>query len=73
MPDHSNRFRNKLIQRKLEEKLLAEVNRQLEKLELKVERAEAAITDATVIESGARPRRTKKNFAKLFLENRFLY
>ena len=59
VPDHSslNRFRNKLIQRKLEEKLLAEVNRQLEKLELKVEKAEAAIIDATVIESGAMPRR----------------
>lgn len=59
VPDHSslNRFRNKLIQKKLEEKLLAEVNRQLEKLELKVERAEAAIIDATVIESRARPRR----------------
>jgi len=59
VPDHSslNRFRNKLIQRKLEEKLLTEVNRQLEKLELKVEKAEAAIIDATVIESGARPRR----------------
>jgi IS5 family transposase len=59
IPDHSslNRFRNKLIQRKLEEKLLLEVNRQLEKQELKVQRAEAAIIDATVIESSARPRR----------------
>lgn len=59
IPDHSslNRFRNKLIQRKLEEKLLAEVNHQLEKHQLKVNKAEAAIIDATVIESGARPRR----------------
>ena len=59
IPDHSslNRFRNKLIQRKLEEKLFAEVNHQLEKHQLKVNKAEAAIIDATVIESGARPRR----------------
>ena len=59
IPDHSslNRFRNKLIQRKLEEKLLSEVNHQLEKHQLKVNKAEAAIIDATVIESGARPRR----------------
>ncbi len=59
VPDHSslNRFRNKLIQRKLEEKLLSEVNRQLESQQLKVQKAEAAIIDATVIESNARPRR----------------
>lgn len=59
IPDYSslNRFRNKLIKRTLEEKLLLEVNRQLEEQELKVQRAEAAIIDATVIESKARPRR----------------
>lgn len=59
IPDYSslNRFRNKLITRKLEEKLLAEVNRQLENQELKVQKAEAAIIDATVIESKARPKR----------------
>lgn len=60
IPDYSslNRFRNKLIQRKLEEKLLFEINRQLEKQQLKVEKAEAAIIDATVVESSSRPRRT---------------
>lgn len=60
VPDHTslNRFRNKLIQRKLEEKLFAEINRQLESLDLKVQKAEAAIVDATIIESYARPRRT---------------
>lgn len=59
IPDYSslNRFRNKLIQRKLEEKLLTEVNRQLEAQKLKVKKADAAIIDATVIESRARPRR----------------
>jgi transposase, IS5 family len=58
IPEHSslNKFRNKLIQRKLEEKLLTEVNRQFEQ-QLKVQEAEAAIIDATVIDSSARPRR----------------
>ena len=36
---------------------LFEVNRQLEEQKLKVQKAEAAIIDATVIESKARPRR----------------
>ena len=59
IPDYSslNRFRNKLIQRNLEEKLLLEINHQLEEQELKVQKAEAAIIDATVIESKSRPRR----------------
>lgn len=52
-----NRFRNKLTQRNLKEKLLLEVNRQLEEQELKVQNAEAAIIDATVIESKAWPKR----------------
>lgn len=62
VPDYSslNRFRNKLIQRKLDEKLFNEINRQLEILDLKVQKAQAAIIDATIIESRARPRRTLK-------------
>jgi len=49
-PDYSslNRFRNKLIQRKLDEKLSNEINRQLEILDLKVQKAQAAIIDATI-------------------------
>jgi IS5 family transposase len=50
VPDYSslNRFRNKLIQRKFDEKLFDEINRQLEILDLKVQKAQAAIIDATI-------------------------
>jgi len=59
VPDETTlcRFRNKLIARGLEKKLLAEVNRQLERLVLKLEKAKAAVVDATIIESAARPNR----------------
>jgi IS5 family transposase len=59
VPDETTlcRFRNKLISLGLDVKLLAAINRELERLGLKVERAEAAVVDATIIESSARPRR----------------
>lgn len=58
IPDHSTicRFRNKLIEKNLLEKLLNEVNNQLVDLGLKVEKTNLAILDATIIESNSRPK-----------------
>ena len=60
IPDETTlcRFRNKLIERKLDKMLFKEINKQLEQLGLKVEKANAAVIDATIIESAARPKRT---------------
>lgn len=60
IPDASTicRFRNKLIEKNLDEKLFQEINYQLEKLGLKLEKAKGAVIDATIIESASRPRRT---------------
>lgn len=59
-PDETTlcRFRNKLIERKLHESLFKEVNRQLEEQGIKVKKAEAALVDATIIASSARPKDT---------------
>lgn len=59
LPDETTfcRFRNKLIKQGKYELLLNEINRQLESLNLKVENAEAALVDATIIEANARPRK----------------
>ncbi len=59
IPDETTlcRFRNKLIDKGLDRKLLQEVNNQLEALVLKLEKAKAAVVDATIIESAARARR----------------
>ncbi len=58
-PDETTlcRFRNKLIAKKLDQKLFKEINKQLEQLGLKIENAKAAVVDATIIESAARPNR----------------
>ncbi|MCK5176729.1 MAG: IS5 family transposase, partial [Candidatus Aenigmarchaeota archaeon] len=60
IPDASTicRFRNKLIEKNLDKKLLTEINRQLEQAGLKLEKAHGAVVDATIIESAARPKRT---------------
>ncbi len=60
IPDETTlcRFRNKLADRGLDKKLLSEINMQLELLGLKLEKATAAVIDATIIESASRPRRT---------------
>jgi IS5 family transposase len=60
LPDETTlcRYRNRLIEKKLHKKLLNEINRQLEKMGVKVERAEGAVIDATIIESASRPNRT---------------
>lgn len=61
VPDHSTicRFRNKLIEKDLMDKILIEVNNQLSENNLKVKKANLAVIDATLIESNARPNRTK--------------
>lgn len=58
VPDETTicRFRNKLIEKGMLEKLLDEVNDQLVGLGLKVERTNLAILDATIIESNSRPK-----------------
>jgi IS5 family transposase len=60
LPDASTfcRFRNKLIEKNLDKKLFKEINFQIEKLGLKLEKAQCAIVDATLIESASRPKRT---------------
>ena len=60
IPDASTfcRFRNKLIEKNLDVKLFREINSQIEKIGLKLEKAKCAIVDATIIESCNRPRRT---------------
>lgn len=59
LPDSSTfcRFRNKLISRNIHERLFREINNQIEKLGLKVKKAECAIVDATIIESCNRPKK----------------
>gem|GEM_PF-6201669 len=49
------RFRNKLIEQNKYEKLLNEINRQLEKHNLKIKQACVVIIDATLIEANAPP------------------
>jgi IS5 family transposase len=58
IPDESTicRFRNKLIEKNLLEKLLNEINSQLAHLGLKVQKANITILDATLIESNSRPK-----------------
>jgi IS5 family transposase len=52
------RFRNILIKKCLDKKLFKEINSQLEQLGLKLEKANGAVIDATIIESAARPNKT---------------
>jgi len=58
VPDETThcRFRNALVEKGVHDDLLAEVCRQLEAHGLKLRAAEAAIIDATLIASAARPR-----------------
>ena len=66
LPDETTfcRFRNKLIALRLIDKLLLDINIQLEKSGLKVKNCDGAIVDATVIESSARPRKVVKIVAE---------
>lgn len=58
VPDETThcRFRNALVRGGVYDDLLAEVCRQIETRGLKLKEAEAAIIDATLVESAARPR-----------------
>lgn len=58
-PDETTlcRFRNRLIEMRLEKKLFKEINHQLENLGLKIKNSQGAVLDATIIESAARPKR----------------
>ncbi len=64
-PDETTlcRFRNLLIEQGLDEKLFHEINAQLERHGLKIKKAEAAVVDATLISSAARPRQTLEPLA----------
>lgn len=59
VPDETThcRFRNALVEADVYDALLAEICRQLEAHGLKLRKAQAAIIDATLIESAARPRK----------------
>jgi len=65
IPDHATicRFRKMLVAHGLHEAVLDEVNRKLSDLGLKMENAEVAVVDATVIESAARPARVIEGVA----------
>jgi IS5 family transposase len=60
VPDETTicRFRRRLINKKLDKRLFAELNRQLAERNIMVKAAKAAIVDASVIESAARPKQT---------------
>jgi IS5 family transposase len=71
LPDETTfcRFRNKLIGLNILDTLLAEINRQLEDVGLKVKNCDGAIVDAMVIESSARPRKVVETVAEDRKEN----
>lgn len=54
------RFRNKLVKNKLWDKILKKINIELEKRELKVSNGKYVTSDATLISSSRRPRKTIK-------------
>ena len=58
VPDETTlcRFRNVLIKKGLDRVLFEAINKQLESLGLKVEKASAAVIDATIIQSACRPK-----------------
>ena len=60
VPDETSicRFRNRLVKQGLDAKLFAELNRQLTEHNIMVEAAKAAIVDASIIESAAKPKQT---------------
>ena len=66
VPDETSicRFRNRLVAKGLDAKLFTELNRQLVAQGIMVEKAHAAVIDASVIESAAKPRQTVENIAE---------
>lgn len=59
IPDETTlcRFRNRLIELKLDKRLFRFMNQELEKLGFHIESAQGAIVDATIVESSCRPRK----------------
>jgi IS5 family transposase len=59
-PDETTlcRFRNKLLDNGRYERIFQEINSQLEKHGIKIKKADAALVDATIVLSAARPRTT---------------
>ena len=59
VPDETTicRFRNRLIEKRLDKKLFREINSQLENIRLKVKNSSGSILDATLIESASRSKR----------------
>jgi len=66
-PDETTlcRFRNILVKRGLYDSIFVELNYQLEKHGIKVKKADAALVDATIILSSARPRQTIEENGKV--------
>lgn len=66
VPDESTlcRFRNRLVEKGLDKALFAEINRQLEKIGLKVKECKGAVVDATIIESACRPNSVVNSMTK---------
>lgn len=66
-PDETTlcRFRNILVEKELYNPIFMELNRQLEELGIKVKKADAALVDATIILSAARPRQTIEENGKI--------
>ena len=60
VPDETTlcRFRNVLIKKGLDVLLFQAINEQLEALGLKIEKASAAVVDATILQSACRPKKT---------------
>jgi len=63
IPDETTicRFRRRLVNKKLDKRLFEELNRQLIERNIMVKEAKAAIIDASVIESAARPNQMIEN------------
>jgi len=66
-PDETTlcRFRNKLIEKRLYDLIFRDINQQLERHGIKVKQAEAALIDATIVLSAARPRQTIEENGKV--------
>jgi len=71
VPDETSicRFRNRLVHKQLDKVLFAELNRQLVAHNIMVKEAQAAIIDASIIESAAHPNQTVESIQEDRKEN----
>ncbi len=71
IPDETTlcRFRNRLIEMKLDKTLMRIVNQELSRLGIEIEKAKGAIIDATIIASSARPRSEEIRFLNRSVKN----